>query len=902
MLPSSAASGVETKLNPAPEIPWGHITTASPAGWVDLPAYSRDIAAKEGAHLTFLLWERQVNAEAFTSFHATAKRLETSLAVQHESQFQLNLDPRNHRLVLHWLRIIRGEQTFDALDRSRMRLIQRETQLEHLVIDGQWTLLMILDDVRPGDIIEAAYSYIGAHPIRPKGTEGLFVVPPQIVIGRYRLRVEFDATRPSMAWKTSTDMPPPNEENFSDNRRRWTWEGAQTSLRDPEPNQPSTFMDYSWIQFSDLAEWSTLTALLVEAWEKEGDSAGLESIPAFARPPEVNEQSVQKLIQHIQDEFRYLSVDLESGGWIPASPAKVARRRYGDCKDLAWLASCILRQWGVNARPILVGTGLRETVGKILPMTLLFNHAVVEVSLNSNTRWFDLTLRRQGGSFDTQPVSWFEFGLPVDREARELSPQPGSRHLHLYLVRETFFLDTRPGKPSALEVRVRTEGWHAENLRRNRLAQGVTEFEADRLKLVQRRHAKATRTGSLQWRDNREANSCELVETFELQDATYTDERGERALFDVPPNLALQSLDIPDDKPRRAPWDMPYLIELRHEIAIRAPGMSSGKRRKRRWSTEDFVGTLDEPRYDGVWSKVIRFKSNSTEIPPDRLPAYRRELDGFLQATTWRLYLPKNLIRPIQDDRWGQLPPPGEGATAYVPAVDPADFPDAKNDPDNLDGEPIVHSGSGSYSQDSGSNYSSFLTIGIPVLLALGALARCSSNLTEPPKINYAQPPGLSSQRFERSMDTQLAPREGEFGSFSRSGEFGSFSRNDSIFARDLAARNYVEKARQSGDHSGPERTPQIQHSVQPIFPVSLLGTGKESTVIVEFVVDEEGDVQDARIIQTDHPLLVGPTLTAIKQWKFLPGMKDGVNVKTRMQVPVVFASDKTKSSLDGSR
>jgi transglutaminase-like putative cysteine protease len=677
MSSSSAASGAEVKLSAASEMPWDHISIGPPGEWVDLPVYPGGLPAVAGAHVTFLLWERQADVEASISFHATAKRLETSVAVKHESQWQLNLDPRNHRLVLHWLRIVRGDQRVDALDRNRMRLIQRETQLEHLIIDGQWTLLIVLDDVRPGDIIEAAYSYIGRHPIRPEGTEAFFVVPSQVAVGHYRLRAEFSAARPAMAWKSSADIPPPRVEEISGNRLRWTWEGQQTSLREPEPNQPSSCMDYSWIQFSDLAEWQPLAVRLAETWEKEGDVAGIELIPAFARPAQVDESSIQKLIQYIQDEFRYLSIDLESGGWIPASPAKTARRRYGDCKDLAWLATHVLRSWGVSARPILVGTGLREKIATLRPMALLFNHAIVEVPLAAGARWFDLTLRQQGGSFSTQCISTFGFGLPVDLSARELTPQPGKPTPSLYALRETILLDTRRDHFSRVEWLLRVEGWHADNLRQARHAQGADEFGKERLRNIQRRYPKAVRAGDLEWRDDREANVCELVEMIEVREATYLDERGERALFDVPPNIVAQSFLVPEEKARRMPWDMPEPMEIRHQINVKSSSMGSGPRSRLRWVQPEFTASLDEPRASGHWAKTIRFSVHQSEISAERLPTYRRDLDDFLQACSWRLYLPRNQARPARDKNFGKLPAREEGANACVPPADLAHFKDA---------------------------------------------------------------------------------------------------------------------------------------------------------------------------------------------------------------------------------
>jgi transglutaminase-like putative cysteine protease len=624
------------------------------------------LRGKEGAHLTQLLWVRQVHAGTGVSFHSTAVRLETSIAVQHESQWSLQMDPRNQRLTVHWLRLVRDGRRIDHLQRERMRLIQRETQLERLVIDGTWTLIAVLDDVRPGDVIEAAYSIETAHPIRPGACEAFFAVPPQWIVGRYRLSVLSDAAHPDLAWKASADAPPHREEILPDGRRRWSWEGTQTAVREPEPNQPGSFLDYLWVQVSDLADWRELATRAAEAWARMNDDAGIETIAAFTRPEQVDAAAVARLIQHIQDEFRYLSLDLETGGWIPAAPGVVARRRYGDCKDLAWMAAVILRQWGLTARPVLVGAGLREQVASLLPMTLLFNHAVLEVEVAGEARWFDLTERAQGGDFSGQSIGWFGHGLPLDVRSDGLRAQPGKRPHGLYALRETLLLDTRGGETSYAEQRIRAEGWQADSLRQARQAHGAEEFSKERDQQAQRRYGKARRSGSLQWRDDRAKNVCELVEVFEIKDAVYPDESGQRALFDVPINLVLQAIALPEDKPRRTPWTMPFPLEIRHEITVKAGGMTPGSRRRRQWTELGFSASLDEPRLKGAWTKIVHFTVTAPEVLPDQLAAYRKQLEKFLLETGWRLYLPWGQPRMHRGHGFGVLPPVKEDGVASV--------------------------------------------------------------------------------------------------------------------------------------------------------------------------------------------------------------------------------------------
>lgn len=637
--------------------PWDKVAFNQPAAWIEPLDYDASLPGKAGDHITHLLWARQVNAGTGRSFHSTSVRLETSMAVQHHSQWSVQLDPRTQTLSLHWLRVVRGDQRIDHLHRDRMRLIQREAQLELHVIDGIWTLMTVLDDVRPGDIIEAGFSYEEAHPIMPGATETFFVVPPYLVVGRYCFSATADAGNTDLTWKASADAPALREDTLTDGRRRWTWEGSQLTPREPEPNQSGSFLDYTWIQISDLTQWQKLAVRVSTVWDRHGDAEGLAAITAFQCPGQVDEAAVTHLIQYIQDEFRYLSLNLELGGWIPASPAQVIRRRYGDCKDLAWLATAVLRSWGLTACPVLVGTGLREQVATLLPMPFLFNHAVLEVEVAGKTRWFDLTTCQQGGDFDGRPITWFGFGLPIHALSEGLRAQPGTPGHSAYAVRETILLDTRRGAVSLVEQRILAQGWQADDLRHTRHTQGADEFSKNRDQLALRRYGRNRRVGTLQWRDDRLKNTCEIVEVFEIPDAVYPDETGQRALFDVPPNLVLQSFTIPENKPRRTPWAMPFPLEIRHEIIVKAPGMTTGNRRNRRWDDVGFSASLDEPKPKDAWAKIARITVKAAEIQPGQITAFRTQLEKFLIETGWRLYLPWGFPRARRGNGFGELSP-----------------------------------------------------------------------------------------------------------------------------------------------------------------------------------------------------------------------------------------------------
>jgi TonB family protein len=69
----------------------------------------------------------------------------------------------------------------------------------------------------------------------------------------------------------------------------------------------------------------------------------------------------------------------------------------------------------------------------------------------------------------------------------------------------------------------------------------------------------------------------------------------------------------------------------------------------------------------------------------------------------------------------------------------------------------------------------------------------------------------------------------------------------------------------------------------------NALEAGAQGRVIIRFVVNENGDVEDAFIERGVHQELDDIALHAVNQLEFEPPLKDGKPVKTLMAMPLVF-------------
>ncbi len=86
------------------------------------------------------------------------------------------------------------------------------------------------------------------------------------------------------------------------------------------------------------------------------------------------------------------------------------------------------------------------------------------------------------------------------------------------------------------------------------------------------------------------------------------------------------------------------------------------------------------------------------------------------------------------------------------------------------------------------------------------------------------------------------------------------------------------------------DRLPRPVAQPGPVYPAEMKGTRASGEVIVDFIVDPNGVVQNAYAIRSTHREFESAAVEAVKAWKFEPGVKGGGNVNTRLQVPIVFS------------
>ncbi|HXH92738.1 MAG TPA: DUF3857 domain-containing protein [Thermoanaerobaculia bacterium] len=503
---------------------------------------------------------RVVGANVDEYFRDVRKVL-TSAGVQNASEISIDFDPSYERLVIHDVGLIRDGKRIDELTREDVRIIEKESESEDRIYDGQLTALLFLKDVRAGDVIDYSWSLEGSNPLLGGRYAGEFDFSATVPTRLIRHRLIWPASRPLHTSKPAT-VEHRGETDV------YVWQRRDVPATDTEDSTPDWYDAFETLQVSEYGSWSE-----VAKWA-DGlfriDDASRAAVTALANEISAThpdrEGRIVAAIRFVQDDIRYLGIEMGRGSHEPRQPSVVLAQRYGDCKDKALLLAALLRQLGVQAWPALVNTKLRQRLDEYLPSPFLFDHVITEVADGGKIYWIDGTLSDQGGTLTTIDTPSDERAFVVRPDSNGLTPIVIRTHGTIAVEEVISPADAsgHAANPShILAVTSTYTARDADELRSKLASESLADVAKDHLNRYAADHPHIEALGAPSIDDDRLRNIIVLRERYTIRDLWKT---GSWTYY---PRAVEKHLDRPTTLVRSTPLAIEYPLDVTERLIVR---------------------------------------------------------------------------------------------------------------------------------------------------------------------------------------------------------------------------------------------------------------------------------------------------------------------------------------------
>ncbi|QEH40189.1 DUF3857 domain-containing protein [Chitinophaga sp. XS-30] len=602
-----------------------------------------------------LLFEEQRHLEQKTVYRHIIRQIVSEAGIQNGSEINAEYDPQYEKLQFHQITIRRNGKVINRLDPSRFKILQQETELSMFIYSGIYNAYYIVEDVRKGDQIEYAYSIVGENPIyKGKFSHTFYFTAYEPILNFYKSMLVSPSRK--LSFKRFNDAPQPAKKNRNGlTLYEWNLQDTVQVRENTDKNLPSWYTGYPYTQVSEFANWAD-----VAEWARQVTDMPFSGPEITVRVASLKktaagdkEQYILEAIRFVQDDIRYMGIEMGEYSQRPNTPEKVCKQRFGDCKDKALLLCALLRAAGIEANIVYVNTDVRDKIAGMLPSPNRFNHMITRFQTDDHTYFVDATVSYQRGKLKDRYNPAYGQALVITDTTSGLTQIPVKNTGSIFAQENITLPDTRNGI-AKLVVETEYKGYHADNFRsylsgesRNNTQQSYTNFYAGLF-------GDAEMTDSLIIDDNENENIIRVKEQYDISSPWKQDSlQPDVYVFNTSAHLLTDKI-ISTDKSRATPLAMNFPYHVKHFINIIFPENWKLDYKPLSYKKEAYEVAFGPVLFENHVSLNYEFHVLRDHIKPEEMAEYVEDMNKITELTafrfTWRPSLAGKTTRGTPGD------------------------------------------------------------------------------------------------------------------------------------------------------------------------------------------------------------------------------------------------------------
>lgn len=617
----------EATIGPAPD-------------WVIPPPPLQIEAHSENGGYRYHLADIQHHLETSEKYAHLVISMINQSGVEEFSQLDFNYIPEYQTLTLHHITIEREGVLHDRLNGAKIETLRREQGMEQQLYDGALTSLIVLEDVRPGDVLSYAYTVRGHNPVLNDFHHQFIQLAYRDPIDHIRRRIVWDPAKRQVRWQLNGGANDKTVERTANELEELVWEDQQVARITPEKSTPSWFTDYPEIEYSDCPDWKTFGDWTLTLYQRD------EPLPAEAADlcekirtsHATDDARIIAVLDWVQSNIRYLGSFFGEHTHEPYPLDDIWRRRFGDCKDKGMLTIAMLRHLGYDVAPALVNSSLSHTLTTYLPGPSLFNHFVVHLHHDGNDYFLDPTHTYQRGPLRDRDTPDYGYVFIVRPGSTQLTTTKRCGiEINKTVIHETYTINSLDSD-ATLTVETIATGGDANALRSQFASTSHEEISESYRKFYANEFQNLETTSPIKFIDAPTTNRVVIHEHYRIPEFWSRDKENERWHSWIQASCLNSSLSFPEKQQRKNPLRHRFPLNLDQHIRVNLPEA---------WDIETVQTSINDPAFTYSYStKLLEkgftidhcYRSLAKHIDPANFDKYQQAMDNVAEKTSMEIW------------------------------------------------------------------------------------------------------------------------------------------------------------------------------------------------------------------------------------------------------------------------